>query len=586
MAKICGILKTKSKDTSNLIKDMTLLMKHESWHKEFNFSKKNISFGIVSLNQINSEQPIWNKDKTKCIIMSGKIFDYDFKNVKNDAEYILSSYEKFGKEFIKKLNGIFAFALFDFKEESIVLVNDRYGFRPLYYHIDFDKIIFASEVKSIIADKTIKKEIDWKAWGDFFYFGEIHGNNTFFKNISALPPASILTFKNSKVSIEKYYDFSFIKSDDSKKANYFVDKSIELLNRSLDKQTKWLKEADLLLTGGFDSRCIAMIIKNQNRIKLNTFTTLKEGDGDKDKIYAKKVADFLGFKNTFVPLSKDLYQKHFLKTFYLTDGMTNGHLFLMPLIEKLDKKHINFDGIVGDILLRGSFTDEYKLKIGSKKLINTLLNKNKSKIVKKVFNSDVAKIINNSILEETKKELNNFKDTNNFLTLYLLMNEGRRKVALNSMNTLLLKKESFAPFLDNDFVEFALTIPTKLKNKEAIYNKIMNKLNSECMKISSTRGLVENKNLIFYLKRLTFIRNIRSRLYFFLSSSSLFMKFLTKIGLYKRDSKDNLNFEEKLLKKCTERDFINDFKHNSDLYSKYRLQFLLWYNLFFKGKVL
>src|SRR3989344_1112339 len=401
MTKICGALDFAKgeHELSKLILNMASSMKHQEWHKINTFSDKTISLGYINISMPDdSIQPIWYNDK--CIVMCGNLVDYEedkkllikkgykFK-FNNNAEFILFAIEELGEDYIKKLNGIFTFAIWDRKNQKLILVNDRYGYRPVYFYHDKSKLIFASEIKAVIKDKSIERKVRWSAWADFIYLGTILGDKTFFENIFALSPASILTFekgnqsdnKNNKIKIKKYWEPAKIKCDKENTSEFFVQKGKALIEKSIERETRKKNEADCFLTGGFDSRCIAMIIKNQNKIKLQTYTTLKEGDNNNDKIFGKEVADFLGLENTFVELPDNLYEKYFLKTFYLTDGMLNEHLFLMPIIEKLDRKKYNFDGIVGDILLKGSFTNEHK--INPKIFEKLVLPKERDKIVDK-----------------------------------------------------------------------------------------------------------------------------------------------------------------------------------------------------------
>jgi asparagine synthetase B (glutamine-hydrolysing) len=559
MTKICGIIDFNNKDMGNIIKDMTLVMKHEKWHDIKVYSKNNIIFGSVSIDK--EKKILWNKEKTKCLIFSGILYGVDLNQ-------ILHNYEKI--DFIRNLNGIFAFAVMDFIKNRVTLINDRHGFRPLFYYNDNQKLVFASEIKSVIKDKNIKREIDWKAWGDFIYFGEVHDNNTFFKNISTLPNASILIFEKGKCNIKKYWDYSEVKVDNLHDTNYFIKKGAELFNQSINIQTNDLKKADCFLTGGYDSRAIAMTIQKQGNIKLDTFTTRKEGDSYKDKNYAKEVAKYLNLKNIFVDLPDNIYKKYFLKSFYLTDGMANEHLFLMPLLEKTNK-NINFDGIVGDILLRGSFTQENKIK----KPYNLLLNKNKTKIIKKIFPRKISK----QMIKESKFNLkNNLTQLKNNLTLYFLTNEGRRKVALNSMATILTKKESRAPFLDNDFVDFALSIPTEKKSNQ-FYTQILESIDQGCMKISSTRD--ETKT--FILSRLPFVRKTRNKVFFMITTSDFLLKIVNKMGIYKKYSERNLKYNLNLFNKYPNIKELKQRKFSRDIYSKYMLHFKLWYYMFFKS---
>jgi asparagine synthase (glutamine-hydrolysing) len=588
MAKICGIITPEynEKEITQLVCSLISSMEHASWNRKSYFSSFGIGLGQVNLNQINIHQPFWNKDKSIVIVMAGKVFGNDEKN---DLKFILNGYEKCNKKnrkfstFVRKLNGVFTFAIYNKKEKKLVLVNDRYGYRPLFYHQDKNKLIFASEVKAILQDAAVKKYIDWKAWADFIYMGTIYGNNTFFKDIKALSPASILTFQGRELKIEEYWCPREIKIDYQHDSSYFINKAKKLILHSIKRQTKDLKSADCFLTGGFDSRCIAMAIKNQRpKLKLKTYTTVKEGDNNQDKILAKKVGDFLGFSNTFIPLPEDLYQKYFLDTFYLTDGLLNEHLFLLPLIDQLDHQNINFDGIIGDILLKGSFTNEHTLT--PQKFFNLVFPKERDKLVDKIFTPLIAKKIKGLIRKSLADEIKRLKDFPNYITLFYLLNEGRRKVALSSMCTTLMKKESHMPFLDNDLVEFALSIPVKTKVQSNLYVKVMQDINKECMDIPSTHGLVNHKNYSKKLTRLSFIRNLRQKIYFFVLSSPMLMNIIPRFLSYKRYSLENLNFERKIIKNTfVENNFVKSFSHSFDLASKLRFHFLLWGEMFLKS---
>lgn len=586
MAKICGIVDSKctQKELKKLMYSFILSLKNAPPYQDSSITLAGISLGQLNLNQINVKQPFWNKEKNLVIIMAGKIFG---NKEKNDLKFILDAYQKSKqnkinfKKFVSNLNGIFAFAIYDKKDNKIIIVNDRFGYRPLFYYQEKSKLIFASEVKSILQDKTIKKNIDWKAWADFIYMGTIYGDNTFFKDIKALPPASMLTFQNKKLQIEEYWSPKAIKIDNHNNQDYFTNKGKELILQSIKRQTKGLKSADCFLTGGFDSRCIVMAIKDQSpNLKLKTYTTLKEGDNTKDKIFAKKVANYLNYPNTFTPLPDNLYQKYFLKTFHLTDGLLNEHLFLLPLIEKLDTDNVNFDGIIGDILLKGNFTNEHTLT--PKKFFKLIFPKERDKLVGRIFTPEIAKKIKRLIQKSLMDEINRLKDYPNYITLFFLFNEGRRKVALSSMCTTLTKKESYMPFLDNDLVEFALSIPVKTKVQSNLYVNILKKINKNCMNIESTHGKINQNNYSKKFIRLSFIRNLRQRIYFIILSSPILMHIIPKFLPYKRYSSENMNFEKKIIKKMIlNNHFVKKSKHSFDFSSKIKFHFLLWYSMFF-----
>jgi asparagine synthase (glutamine-hydrolysing) len=174
----------------------------------------------VHLGIFNPEpQPIFNEDKSLFIFMDGKIYDYDKEKgelklkghkfiYENDPEFCIRSYDQYGIDFVEKLNGSFVFIICNLKENKMTIANDRYGLRPLYYALNGNQLLFSSEVKSILEDKSFK-ELDDEAVADFFAFKRILGNKTFVKGIKILPPATIAVYDGHNLSIRQYWDFDY-----------------------------------------------------------------------------------------------------------------------------------------------------------------------------------------------------------------------------------------------------------------------------------------------------------------------------------------------------------------------------------------
>ena len=235
---------------------------------------------------------------------------------------------------------------------------------------------------------------------------------------------------------------------------YYIDKCISLFSSVIKKHTKNIKEADMFLTGGYDSRFIALMIKKQNKIKINTFTTRKPLDNNNDKRYAKQVAEYLGISNTFVEpkIDKNDYQ--------------------LPLIKKMKSKVV-FDAVGGYILLRGTFSNEVFIS---------------HKGYRKFLGKDVK-----------------LKNHPNFITIYLLETEAKQLMELSK--SIMPDKKVIFPFMDKDFIKFALTIPPSIKSNE-FYKKILEKVDVGCIAIPSTRDI-----WFFNFRRHSTIREIRNKIY-------------------------------------------------------------------------
>ena len=147
MPGLIGIISTQNENSNieNLLSKMCQSIKHEEWHKIDSHISKSAGLGRVHLGIFNPEpQPIFNEDKTLCILMDGEIYDYEnlkqelihkgYKfSIGNDPEFILHLYEEYGKDLVHKLNGSFTLVIWDEKLKKLIIINDRYGIRPLYY---------------------------------------------------------------------------------------------------------------------------------------------------------------------------------------------------------------------------------------------------------------------------------------------------------------------------------------------------------------------------------------------------------------------------------------------------------------------
>ena len=160
-------------------------------------------------------QPIFNEDKSIVLIINGEIYNYselkeelEARNhsfqTHTDVEVVIHLYEEFGTEFLNKLNGMFAFCIWDKRKGSLFLARDRMGQKPLYYSFNGKGFAFSSELKSLLRVIDNRK-LDFKALDCFFKFQYIPSPLTIFKNIKKLTPASFLIFTPRGLTIKKYW---------------------------------------------------------------------------------------------------------------------------------------------------------------------------------------------------------------------------------------------------------------------------------------------------------------------------------------------------------------------------------------------
>ena len=201
--------------SKELILKMNIATRHRGPDDSGSFVDDDISLGhnrlsIIDLSE-RGHQPIWNEDKTKCIIFNGEIYNY--KELRNDlivkghnfssetdTEVILHLFEEFGKSSLDKINGIFSFAIWDTKTKELFLVRDRVGVKPLYYFYDKEKLIFSSEIKGIL-EHDIERKVNMSAFNHFFRLRYVPAPLTMFENIFKLPAGHFAVLNKSDLKI-------------------------------------------------------------------------------------------------------------------------------------------------------------------------------------------------------------------------------------------------------------------------------------------------------------------------------------------------------------------------------------------------
>jgi hypothetical protein len=206
-------------------------------------------------------------------------------------------------------------------------------------------------------------------------------------------------------------------------------------------------------------------------------------------IYSKIVANKLNVKNTLIKHPRNIYEKYFIKKIKLIDGMASEHLWSLPLSDFLkDKKGVIFDGLAGDLILKGLFLDagNYKYINDNKKICSTLWNQcgYNTLFIRKFFNKDISLKIKNG-KESLKSEIYNIPINENKISIFFAKNRTKNGLSLISNNIFGNFIKRF-PFLENNLVNFGFSIPPEIKINKHIYYEILKKSFPEIMKIPTT----------------------------------------------------------------------------------------------------
>lgn len=255
-------------------------------------------------------QPFFSEDKNFSLTFNGEIYNYleirkelEDKGIQfqtnSDTEVLMKSFQLWGVECVHKLNGMFAFAIWDDVEKTLTIIRDRAGIKPLYYAQNGNSFIFASEIKAILAAKLIKAELDYEGLHQFLTFLWTVHDKTLFKNIFQLPPAHFLVWKNGEIKIKQYWDLDFSQEDFEKNEDYWREQVLETLDKCV--QMEMIADVPLgaFLSGGVDSSSIVALMAKHSKQKISTYTTgISSQDLQFDIIpddveWSRKVAELL-----------------------------------------------------------------------------------------------------------------------------------------------------------------------------------------------------------------------------------------------------------------------------------------------------
>ncbi|MBN1421784.1 MAG: asparagine synthase (glutamine-hydrolyzing), partial [Planctomycetes bacterium] len=215
-------------------------------------------------------QPMANEDGTIWLVFNGEIFNYlelrdDLAGrghrfrTQSDTEVIIHLYEEHGLEFLREMNGQFAIAIWDAREERLVLARDRFGICPLHYVRRGDEIAFASEMKAFLADPDLRFEIDPEALAQVFTFWTVLPPRTIFAGIEALPAGCMLVADRTGVRLSRHWDLRFPEAGeaDGRRARDFEDEIRETLLDSTRLRLRADVPVGAYLSGGLDSSIVA-----------------------------------------------------------------------------------------------------------------------------------------------------------------------------------------------------------------------------------------------------------------------------------------------------------------------------------------
>ncbi len=302
---MCGIAGVYGLEDRDLIKRMVEKIKHRGPDEEGYYVDEKVSIGMCRLSIIDLEggsQPIYNENGDIVVIQNGEIYNYrelrrelESKGhrfyTNSDTEVIVHAYEEYGLDFPKKLNGMFAIAIWDASEKKLILVRDRLGVKPLYYTIVDSKLIFASEIKAIL-EYPVKRVVDREALAKYFALRYVPAPLTIFKGIWKLEPGHYIVVDENGFRKERYWELTINELNGNE--SYFQEKILKMLRESVKRRLVSDVPLGAFLSGGVDSSTVVALMAELMDEPVKTFSVGFIGKEYDESNFARLIAEEFG----------------------------------------------------------------------------------------------------------------------------------------------------------------------------------------------------------------------------------------------------------------------------------------------------
>ena len=334
----------------------------------------NVALAMSRLSIIDlagGDQPIWNEDKSCCIVYNGELYNFlDLRpeleakghvfTTRSDTEVVLHAYEEWGPDCLRRLNGMFALAIWDGRSRRLVLARDRIGEKPLYYYRGPDRLIFASEIKAILADSTVPRRLNPRGLANFLAFGHAVAPETIYQDIYKLLPGHYLLVQGDDIRVVRYWDVGDepqVPNGTALDEDQWADRILSLLDDSVRRRMIADVPVGAFLSGGVDSSAIVALMKRHATGPVKTFSLgFHLGGAYNELPAARQVAEHLGTEHHELDVEHtDLVQVLRTLVYHYDEPFGDAAGFPVYLLSGFARRHVQvvLTGDGGDELFGG-----------------------------------------------------------------------------------------------------------------------------------------------------------------------------------------------------------------------------------------
>lgn len=533
---MCGICGFTGRENNSILKGMTDSIIHRGPDEDGFYSNDKVNLGVRRLSIIDvktGQQPVFNEDRSICVVFNGEVYNFQelrkdlegkghkFYTDHSDSEVIVHLYEEHGIDFTHKINGMFAIALWDKKNEKLFLIRDRMGVKPLFYAFIGSILIFGSEIKAILKHPMYCRKVNYESVYHYFTFKNIPAPFTAFDGIFSLLPGERLIYSKSNIFKEKWWKISF--NEDQKYDEGFVKNKIFQI---LEDATRLRMISDVpfgaYLSGGVDSSAVVALMTRYSNKPIKTFSLGYEDElknKEADLYYARKVSQTYKTEHyEYIMSYKELVNeiKNVILSFDQPFSGTISTFFLSKLIRKHVKLALSGDGAdelfgsylshrtarpihyfsalnKNDALLNFSEDEKRLFSPCDHNFLKDLYNKSngdearwryclylfndeeKNNLLSDVFKSKVHGVTSLGLIKENFSNLTANDPLNRILEMEWNTQFPDQVLAFVDSLSMAHSVEIRSPFLDYRLAEFVATIPGSMKIKNGNVKDILKK---------------------------------------------------------------------------------------------------------------
>src|SRR5271170_6886653 len=326
MCGIAGILEFGRDGRANAaaLREMCSVIRHRGPDDNGFYTDGAVGIGMRRLSIVDvagGHQPISNEDGTLWIVFNGEIYNHialreqliargHRYNTHSDTETIVHLYEEYDADCVQHLRGMFAFAIWNRNTKTLFIARDRLGIKPLYYKLTPERLLFASEIKAVLAHGGIRPEFNRSALPEYLAFGYLSSEETFYNGILKLLPGCTMTIgPNGRTQIRQYWDLDTSKSHESGSVihneSYYVQSYRELLEGAVNSHLMSDVPLGVFLSGGVDSSAVAALMTKLRREPVETFSVGYTEQTYSELPFARTVSEHIGSRHHEVFVSEE-----------------------------------------------------------------------------------------------------------------------------------------------------------------------------------------------------------------------------------------------------------------------------------------